>query len=37
MIEDVHFDIETRSRIDLTVVGADRYGCDPSTETYWSM
>jgi DNA polymerase len=34
MIEDVHFDIETRSRIDLTVVGADRYGCDPSTEIF---
>jgi DNA polymerase len=32
--DDVHFDIETRSRIDLTEVGAGRYGDDPTTEIF---
>lgn len=32
--DEVHFDIETRSRIDLTEVGAGRYADDPSTEIF---
>jgi DNA polymerase len=30
----VHLDYETRSRADLTSVGAHRYACDPSTEVF---
>lgn len=30
----VHLDYETRSKADLTAVGAYRYACDPSTEVF---
>ena len=34
MTKVIHLDYETRSRIDLTEVGAHRYAIDPSTEVF---